>query len=108
MRNRGMVSRHISAAIAIMGALMAPVASANGYLTPLQQGVTVGGYMMDNGVGSGGDTGMIVWVSGISNPDACGGANMVFIPNSVANYSALVASVVSAFSAGQHVGFYSS
>lgn len=107
MTNRRIVSRYLSAAIAIAGGFMTTVSSASGYLTLLAQGVSVNGYMMNNGVGSG-STGMTVWVSGISNPDSCGATTMVFIPSSVANYSALVAAVISAFAAGQRVGFWSS
>jgi hypothetical protein len=108
MGNRRIVPRYLSAAIAATGALMATVASASGYLTPLAQGITVNGYMMNNSTGGAASTGMTIWVSGISNPDSCGGTDKVFIPSSVANYSALVAAVISAFTAGQHIGFWSS
>lgn len=100
----------LGACLLTIAAVHSKTASASGYLTVLNQGVTISGYMMNNDTDGGafGHSGMTLFISGISNPDGCSGTDKVFIPSSVSNYNSLVAAVISAYASGQHVGFYSS
>lgn len=52
-------------------------ARSSGYLTPLNDAIVVSRYHMHGGAG------MTLSVSGISNPDNCGGTALVHIPSSV-------------------------
>ena len=80
---------------------------ASGYLTGINSGVTVSGYMMNDGTGGGG-YGMTLFVSGISNPDNCGGTDKVYIPGSDPDFNGLAAAVMTAVASGEQVGFWSS
>jgi hypothetical protein len=91
--------------IVSLGAVLAPQARAAGYLTPLQTGIPVTEYMVNNNIGSGGG-GITIWVSGISNPDGCTGLDKVHIKASAAGYKEMVAAVMSAVALGKKIGFY--
>lgn len=89
------------------GAIVPSLSAASGYLTGISSGVTVTGYMMNDGTGGSG-YGMTLFVSGISNPDGCGGTDKVYIPGTDPDFNGLAAAVMAAVASGEQVGFWSS
>jgi hypothetical protein len=65
-----------------------PSAQASGYLTPYSEGVFITRYHLHGGGG------MTITVSGIANPDGCGGNSLVHIPSSLVGYKEMVATVL--------------
>lgn len=90
-----------------MSGLIPSLSGASGYLTGINSGATVTEYMMNNGTGGSG-YGMTLFVSGISNPDGCGGTDRVYIPGTDPNFNGLAAAVIAAVASGEQVGFWSS
>jgi hypothetical protein len=80
----------------------ASLSSASGYLTELGQGVSVNRYLIHSGGG------MTIWVSGISNPDGCGGSDRVHLKGDLPGHDKMVAAVLAASTSGKKVGFWSS
>jgi hypothetical protein len=78
------------------------LSSASGYLTTLDQGVSVTRYLMHSGGG------MTIWVTGISNPDGCGGVDRVHLKGNLLGHDKMVAAVLAASASGKRVGFWSS
>jgi hypothetical protein len=97
------VKRMILAAIAAIGASVGSpqAAHSSGYLTPFTEGVSVSRYHMHGGGG------MTITVSGISNPDGCGGTSLVHIPSTLSGYKEMVAAVMTAVATGKRIGLWS-
>lgn len=76
-------------------------AQGSGYLTPYSEGISVTRYHMHGGGG------MTVIVSGISNPDGCGGTTLVHIPSTLSGYKEMVAAVMTAIATGKKIGLWS-
>jgi hypothetical protein len=89
-------------------AVLAQAVEAGGYLTPMRVGVTVTDYMVNNNVGHPTIGGLTIFVSGISNPDGCGGTDMVHIKNTAPGYKEMFAAVVAAVAQGKKIGFHAS
>jgi hypothetical protein len=70
------------------------LSNASGYLTALDQGVSVTRYLMHSGGG------MTIWVSGISNPDGCGGSDRVHLKGNLPGHDKMVAAVLAASASG--------
>lgn len=77
-------------------------AMAAGYLTPFGAGTIVEKYHVH------GEGGITLWVSGVANPDSCGGSNLVHVPSTLPAYKTMVSAVMLAHSAGKKVGLYGS
>lgn len=77
-------------------------ARSSGYLTSLSDAIVVSRYHMHGGGG------MTLSVSGISNPDGCGGTALAHIPSSLSGYKEMVASVMAAVATGKRIGLWSS
>lgn len=75
---------------------------ASGYLTDLSSGVSVTRYLMHS------TGGMTIWVSGISNPDGCGGTDRVHLKGDLPGHDKMVAAVLAASASERKVGFWSS
>src|SRR5215469_6063748 len=93
--------------LVVMGGIILNPAGASGYLTGINSGATVTGYMMNDGTGGSG-YGMTLFVSGISNPDGCGGTDKVYIPGTDPDFNGLAAAVMAAVASGEQIGFWSS
>lgn len=74
---------------------------ASGFLTNLGTGVSVTKYLMHSAGG------MTLWVSGISNPDGCSGADRVHLKGDLPGHDKMVAAVLAASASGRKVGFWS-
>jgi hypothetical protein len=77
------------------------LSNASGYLTALDQGVSVTRYLMHSGGG------MTIWVSGIANPDGCGATDRVHLKGDLPGHDKMVAAVLAASASGKRVGFWS-
>lgn len=88
-------------AIGIIALCASFAVHASGYLTPLGNGVPVTRYLMH-------PTGaMTLWVSGISNPDGCGGTDRVHLKGDLPGHDKMVAAVLAASASGRRIGFWS-
>jgi hypothetical protein len=77
-------------------------AHGSGYLTPYGTGVTIIKYHVH------GEGGITLWVSGLSNPDGCGGTSLAYITHTLPGYKTMVAAAMMAHALGKKIGLYGS